>query len=266
MSSNITKKDIKNSSRDFRTIANRVLNSDYDAFDDNLKRLIYHIDNNSLIKEFIVSCIDEEDKFDIENDVKQVSGGYGDYIFESFIEEAKEISYTYQLLKYITENSISYRNYIYPYSASRQYQDKVKGFNDKVVLPLINSIDGNYERICVEMGYDETGSYNITINGGQVNIAKDNASITAVQNNNNVDELVNNVKQKLNEIKEKELKEEIIDNVEGIQEEIKKDQIKKGKIKAFISSLKLILPKVKTAIELTTAISEIITFAQNYIK
>lgn len=96
MNNGVTKKDIKNYSRDFRTIANRTLNSDFDVFDGNLKRLINYIDNNSIISEFINSCIDDEDEFYIEDDLKQVSNGYGRYYFHSFIEERKEISYTYQ--------------------------------------------------------------------------------------------------------------------------------------------------------------------------
>lgn len=261
MNNIITKKQIKNNSRDFRTVANRVLNSDFDAFDDNLKRLMNHINNNIIIKEYIDSCTQNDDIFDIKEEVEQVSGGYGQYIFESFIDERKELVYTYQLLTYITENNIKFRGYTYPYSSSNKYQDKVKGFNDKVVLPFVNSIDGNYERICVEMGLDETTPFNITINGGQVNIAKDDATINATQNiYSEIDELVNQVKNNIETIDNSDLRNEIIDNIEGLQEELKKNNPKKGIINSIVSSLKLILPKIKSATELFAAITQIIAF------
>lgn len=268
MSSSINKKELKNESRNFRTIANRVLTSEYDTFDNNLKRLVYHIDNNYIVKMFIDSCSNEEYNFEIASDVKQVSEGYGQYVFDSFIEEDKEVLYTYQILKYITDNNISFRSYTYPYSSSNKYNDKIKGFNDKFILPFINEIDGNFERIGVEMVLDEDTKYYINnMSGGQVNISADNSILNAVQNNyDNVDKLVNNIKSKIDSIKDNDIKNEIIDNAEGIQEEIKKENIKKGRIKSFINTLQSLLPKIATTIEVSAAITELITFAQNVIK
>lgn len=60
MNNVVTKKEIKNYSRDFRTIANRTLNSNFDVFDGNLKRLINYIDNNFIISDFINSCKNDE--------------------------------------------------------------------------------------------------------------------------------------------------------------------------------------------------------------
>lgn len=261
MSNSYNKKDIKKECRTFRTIASRVLTSEYDTFDNNLKRLLKYISETENIKKYIDSCTNEEDNFDIENDVKQVSGSYGQYAFESFIEEEKEVSYTYQILKYITDNNISFRGYTFGYSTSKQYNDKIKGFSDKFILPFVNEIEGNYERICVEMGFDEDINYNITINGGQVNIAKDDATINATQNNySEIDKLVKQVKNNIDSIDDSNLKSEIIDNIEGLAEEIKKEKPKKGIINAITSSLKNILPEIPKAIELTAAITEIISF------
>ena len=63
-----------------------------------------------------------------------------------------------------------------------------------------------------------------------------------------------------------EIKSEIIDTVEGIQEELKKPEIKKGRIKSFITSLQTKIPSIGTAIEVGAAITELITFAQQFIK
>lgn len=261
MNNSYNKKDIKKECRTFRTIANRVLTSEYDTFDNNLKRLLKYISETENIKNYIDSCTKKEDNFDIDNDVKQISSSYGQYVFESFIEEEKEVSYTYQVLKYITDNNISFRGYTFGYSSSTKYNDKVRGFNDKFILPFINEIEGNYERICIEMGLDDNNNYFITNNGGQVNIAKDESTINATQNNySKIDKLVDQVKNSINSIDDDELKNEIIDNIEGLQEEVKKENPKKGVIKSITNFLKNILPKIPRAIELTAAITEIISF------
>lgn len=106
MNNSYNKKEIKKECRNFKTLASRVLTSEYDTFDCNLKRLIKYIENTENIKKYIESCATENDKFNIEEDVKQVSNGYGQYVFESFIDENQEVSYTYQILKYIVDKRI----------------------------------------------------------------------------------------------------------------------------------------------------------------
>ena len=266
MSELYDKKELKKQSRDFRTISSRTLTSDFQMFGDNLKRLINFIDNNEIIKNYIDSCISEDDDFKIEDDVNQVCGSYN-HIFDSYIDEQQEVSYIYQILKYIVDNDKDCRAYTMAYSTSRQYQDKLKGFCDNVVEPLVNHIDSNYERIFIEMGLDEESKFKIINNGGQVNIAKDDSNINAIQiNNSQLDNLVQNVKNKIEDIDDEEIKSEIIDTVEGIQEELKKPEIKKGRIKSFISSLQTKLPSIGTAIGVGAAITELITFAQQFIK
>lgn len=263
MSELYDKKELKKQSRDFRTISSRTLTSDFQMFGDNLKRLINFIDNNEIIKNYIDSCIIEGDDFKIEDDVNQVCGSYN-HIFDSYIDEQQEVSYIYQILKYIVDNDKDCRAYTMAYSTSRQYQDKLKGFCDNVVEPLVNHIDSNYERIFIEMGYDEDSKYEITINGGQVNIAKDNAFINANQTNySEIDKLVANIRQNIDKIEDKEIRQDIIDNVEGIQEELSKKDVKKGRIKSFISSLQIILPKIGNIIEVSAAVTELITFVHS---
>ena len=117
------------------------------------------------------------------------------------------------------------------------------------------------------MGFDEETKFEIINNGGQVNLVKDNGVLNAIQlNNSKLDNLVQNIKGKINEIEDDEVKNEIIDNIEGIQEELKKADIKKGRIKSFISALKDKSSILKSTIEVGAAITELITFAQQFIK
>ena len=90
--------------------------------------------------------------------------------------------------------------------------------------------------------------------------------IAILVNNSELDNIVQNIKEKINEIEDEDVKNEIIDNIEGIQEELKKPDIKKGRIKSFISALKDKSSILKSTIEVGAAITELITFAQQFIK
>lgn len=265
MMNDVSRKDLKIVSRNFRSVSSRLLTCAFEDFNANIKRLYNYIENESIIIEYIKSCIDEE--YNIENEINEVSQSYGRAVFDQYLTEREEISFTYQLLKYISEKNIDFLKYAMGYAHSNKFQDMTKGFAERVVLPFVNDIDSYLERIFTEMGFDENETYTIVNNGGQINMSKGNSVINATQNNyDKVDELVKKIKEEINDNIEEELKEIIIDNVEGIQEEIKKSNMKKGRIKSFIDSLKdKALPKLGTAIQLTASITEIITFVQSII-
>ncbi len=262
----INKKELKKQSRDFRTIANRTLTSDFQMFNNNLKRLLVFIKSNHTIMNYINSCIDNSEVLEPENEYNQVCGTYG-CVFENYLSEEEEVAYTFKILEFIVDNNKDCRSYILGYSTSTKYQDKLKGFCDNVIEPFINYIDGNYERIFIEMGMDENAEFKIINNGGQVNIAKDYANINANQiNNNDIDLIIKKIKEHIEEIANSEDRLEIIDTSEALQRELKNGKPKKAIIKSFITSLQSKLPNIATAIEVSAAITELINFAQQFLK
>lgn len=264
MSNIFNKKELKNVSRDFRTISSRLLNSRCSDFDDNLKRFYLYIEKESIIKDYIISCIDKEKDYNIEKDMEEISNSYGQLIFSSYLEENEEISFTYQLVKNIYENSISYRKYVWGYSSSNQFQDKINGFIYKVISPFVTHINRYLERIFTEMGFDEDIKYYITVNeGGQFNMSRDNSTLNATQNNNNIniDEEVAKLKAclKAKNVDEK-IQEEIIENAEAIQEEIKKEKPRKGLLKTLSNGLQESAKLVPEVMEVGANIATIIQF------
>ena len=268
MNNSFNKKELKNISRKFRTLSSRILNCDFEDFDNNLKRLISFIDNEKIIKDYIDNCIENGKKYNIEQEVKEVSSNYGQVIFDSYLEEKDEVSYIYQILRYITDHNINCRVYTMGYAHSNKYQDMVEGFGERFLLPFINYIDGYFERIFTEMGFDENNNYNITINGGQVNISKDNSILNAVQNSNNesICKLIDELKKILdsNDV-DQDIKEEIIDNAEGIQEELMRDAPRKGRLKSFAEGLGKSSKLVPEIVGLGANIATIISFLQPFI-
>ncbi|MBZ9622972.1 hypothetical protein G9F71_008900 [Clostridium sp. FP2] len=259
----INKKDLRKNSRSFRTIANRTINAHFEEANSILKMFIEYIDNNNLISSYINSII--VDDFDVAKEVSEVLSSYGRAIFNTGSCAEEEIVYTYRILKYMVEQKVRVTSVGMSYSHSNKYQDMVKGFGERVILAFVNHIESYLTEISIDMGYDEEEKYMITINGGQVNIAKDQSTINATQNNgvnpDELDKLVQIIKTMLVDGIEPEEREIINDNIEVIQEELKKDIPKKGFIKTAISGLQGVYPKISGAVQLTAAITNIIRFA-----
>ena len=111
------------------------------------------------------------------------------------------------------------------------------------------------------MGLDDKVNYNISISGGQVNIANDNAIISAT-NNDGVDygqlmELIAKVKETASDISDDD-KESLTDSLEVIEDLAKPDKPKRSFVKTAITTLKAI----KGTAEFAAAVTALITFIQ----
>lgn len=119
-----------------------------------------------------------------------------------------------------------------------------------------------------EQKYKEINPNVVYINGNQVNIAKDNAILTASQINNTseLDKLIEELKEILenNDIDES-VKNEILDNVDGIKEELNRDKPRKGILKSFTEGLKQSINLVPKLMEIGANITAIITFLEPFI-
>lgn len=245
-------------------MANRTINAHYDEANAILKMFVEYVDNNDLIFSYINSIA--VDDFDEGQEVKEVLSSYGRAILNTGSNDEEEIVYTYKMLKYIVENGIPVTGIGMAYGDSNKYQDMVKGFGVRVVLPFVYHIESYLTDIAIDMGFDEETKYMITNHGGQVNIAKGQATINATQNNGinfeELDRLVVNIKTLLTTEIALIEREIINDTVEVLQTELRKENPKKGFIKTAISGLEGILPKIPEAVKLTTAIISLIQLAK----
>jgi hypothetical protein len=127
------------------------------------------------------------------------------------------------------------------YSSSRNFNDVIKGFNERFVLILIRNIEGYLTKMGIDMGIDETVKYNITVNNGQVNLASENAVINATVNNginqtelqSLINVLLTESKTKLSEIEATTVSE----SVEVIQYELNQDKPKKSILRGILTTL-----------------------------
>lgn len=139
-----------------------------------------------------------------------------------------------------------------------------------LVLPDEESIYINQEMDELSSEREDKYIINVHINGdGQVNIAEDKSTLNAIQNNNSNDleKLSKEIKDILKDINlDKEMKENIEDNIEVLESELLEVEPRKGFIRTAIEGLENSLPKIKDHIELTASITSIIQFAMVMIK
>lgn len=174
----------------FNSVSNRLLQSDYSEYKNDLRKFIEYIDGTEIIKEFVNSCGECEQ--DMSKEFDEIVNSYHNYIFSIGDTDSEEVADVYGILRYMC---MEYKGYVVDvmsgYYDSTKYNDMIKGFNHKVAMLLIRHIEIYLTWVGIDMGLDENVTYKI--NGTQVNIANDNSTINATQNNNglNTDEFKN---------------------------------------------------------------------------
>lgn len=245
---------------DFNSISNRLLQADYNDYSDVLSKFICYIKSCPIITDFITGCGECEQ--DLDQEFKEVRGSYGRSYFSLGDTEDKEVSNVYAILNYIIENNLNVALGIgSSYSTSSRYQDRVKGFNDRVVMVLIRHIENFLTKVGIDMGIDEKITYSITVENGQVNIAHDNSTIIA-SNSVGVDaaklkELLQAVRNTAEGLTAEE-NDAMERNLEVIEAETQVEKPRKGFLKTAISGLKVL----KGTAEFGAAIAALIQFIQ----
>ena len=203
----------------------------------------------------------------MESEFKQVAGHQG--IFELGNTDIEEVRNVYSILKHIVDHNVPVHYSIgMPYSHSRNYQEILKDFNDRVTMVFIRHIENYLTKVGIDMGLDERTTYNISVRDGQVNIANDNSNIVAMNSTQPVD--LDKLEQLVTMVREHEKGEilcnddvEVIDgSLDLITSEASSDKPKKGFIKSAVTALK----GIKGTVEFGAAVAALIEFLQPLIK
>lgn len=178
----LNKIELKKVQINFMLIASRFMKVDFHDYDSVLEKFLAHLENVEIISDYIMDC--GQPTYDIRKEVETVMQSYGRLYFELGNNEQQEVANIYHILKFCYENEIKIPSTIArSYSSSNKYQEMTKTFNERVVYVLIRYIETYLTKIGYDMGMDEHVKYSITVNNGQVNLATDNATINAIQNN-----------------------------------------------------------------------------------
>ena len=252
----LSRRDLRKIQYDFNSISNRLLQADYQDYLDVLGKFLGFIKNTPIIFEYISDCGCCD--WNLEEKAKQVQSSYGRVIFPTGDTEEEEVRNVYAVLEYIVERHIEvHRSLAYGYSASKKFQDMVKGFNDRFVMVLIRYLT----KVGIDMGLDEKVVYNVTVQNGQAIIANDNATVTATANiglnTNDLKTLIEAVRTSASELNAED-KETVSDSLEVIEAEATAEKPKKGMLKTAIAALNNVKDTVKGVAEFGTAVTALI--------
>lgn len=254
----LNRNELKKIQYDFNSYSNRLLQANYQDYTDVLGKCINFIKSTPIIFDYISDC--GQCDLDLATEIEEVRSSGGRMIFSIGDTEEEEIRNVYAVLQYIVENSlIVYQGIAWGYSSSSQYQDKIKGFNERFVMVLIRHIERYLTKVGIDMGLDDKITYNVTVHEGLSIIASDNATVTAT---NNVGTDVNELSKLITAVKETsgelpvEDQESVFDSLEVIENEALSDKPKKGMLRTAIVTLK----SIKGVAEFSAAIVALAEF------
>lgn len=237
----LTEKEYKKLSLNFRRAASRFLNTSHQNANDDLKRFLAFIEDSSVISDFIAS-------HNIENYDMEKRIGQGERkSLKLPVGQSKEIAFIYQMLIYIRDHNIDYLNAALLYSMKKRLQDTVKEFNYEIVKPLIDHIESYLQEVAIDMDLDKSSNtqFNIHDFSGQLNHAEGQSTIHAKQTYNENDlkevkQLASEFAQVLkedNSVQEND-KKEAVELVEAAVQEIESEKPRKSIIKSAMTSIR----------------------------
>lgn len=263
---NLSKNDLKKIQYDFNSWSNRLLQADFNDYLDVLTKYIAFLKTTQIIYDYICDCgnCDQSYRDEFISDINESQNRYCYLIFETGLTEAEEVRNVFAILQYIVDNKIEvHRNIARGYSSSTDFQDKIKGFNDRFVMILIRYIEKFLTKAGIDMGLDDKHVYNISVQNGQSIIAGNNSNISATNkigvDTSELHKLIDAIKQSYTSLSDTE-KEEVDESLEVIETEISAEKPKKSFLKTAITTLKAI----KGTAEFGAAVATLVQFVSAF--
>lgn len=234
-------KEYKKISLEFRRYASNVLNTEYSNYNSPLYRLKNYIDTQPIIMEIINNQI-KNVEFDYEECFNINSSDWSNINIP--IDERKHMKAMYDFLDYIVSNNMDVMRLAMTFCySSKNITEIIRNFLTKCFKPMIDFIIDELAKEIVMLEEDNVG-INISGNSGNINFASQGSVI-----NSNITNSFGEIKELLRSNKEdiikseipSEVKENMLDDFEVIEEQIE-DSIKKPtRLKKAIENIKKIL-------------------------
>ncbi len=243
--------ELRKISLEFRRISSNFLCSKNDTASTQIQRFKTYIDTTPFISELIQSKIDNVD-FDYTNCfISRAHGGWS--AVSPPVDEACHIKAMYDYLGTIVQNgsnvfgaAMSY------YHSSKKFDEIIQSFLSSAFKPIIDFINDGISKEMMIMEPVDSGkiTQNIGNNYGSVSAAgRDvhSSNITSI-NNTASKELVELVDKLLSSIADIDMasteKEDIIDDLETVREQVTSTEPKKSKLRKALSSISGFVEKV----------------------
>lgn len=240
--------DLKKILYDFNSISSRLQQADYNDYMDVLKRFLNFIESTEFIYNYIQECGGFCAEFEEDFNIVVTRGNE---IFRFSLDDKEETSEIYSLIKLLCDKNYNRPPHclLFAYSHAQKYNDMLKVFNHRVIVAFINHISDYMVKVGIDMGLDNNVTYNI--NGNQVNVANDNATINATQNNgldsNELLKLMNSMRESLSKELSDEDKKDAEECIDIIEQELQSNNPNEEKVKTRFKLLRRIDGGVKFA-------------------
>lgn len=263
-------KEYKKISLEFRRISSNFLRTEFNNQSIPLQRFKKYIDSEPVIKNIIESKIKNID-YDFRECFEDSDRGR----LNIPIEEDKHIKAMYDYLCYIAENNVSlyYLSMGFP-CGSKKATDSLQNFIRIAFKPLIDFITDELAKIMV-MIEEENMAINMSNNQGVINYAENGSTIKSDNtiNQNDLDHMSKLIESIKNELISSGLNEEdrdnILDDVEIVQEQLQCSIEKPTRFKKAINSIKNFLTNATSltgiSIALGNNLNQLVAMAHPYI-
>lgn len=256
-------KELKQTSMEFRRASSNMLRTVYNDENTYVVRFKQYIDDNHIVKDIIASKI-ANSNFDFREcfDTGNMSGWKEINIPTN---ENDHIKAMYDYLTDIVENEVSVNATSMSYLiSSNKLNDMKQNFIEIAFLPLINFIiDSLSMRIMLLEEKPERTNFtqNIGTNYGTTNMAKENiSSINNVktQEISEICDIISKIQKILTNITiDEQVKDEIIDDLEIVNEQVVLEEPNKTRLKKAFNNIKSFLTGTKDAMVLGVELAAI---------
>lgn len=263
-------KEYKKISLDFRRVASNFLRTEYNNEDIPLRRFYNYINNEETIKAIIDNKIN-----DVEYDYHKcfTKDKFGRSYIDIPLDEGEHIKAMYDYLKYIVDNNISLERLAMEFPCeSRKITDILQNFIDLAFKPLIYFIQDELSKIMIMLEEDKMENIDMSNNQGVINYAERMSNIKSdnVIKQNNIESILKIISTIKENIKELDLsndeKDNILDDVEVVQEQIQCNITKPARIKKAFTNIKSFLTNTVlltgAGVTLANNIEQLVTFIQ----
>lgn len=263
-------REYKKISLDFRRTASNFLRTEYNNEDIPLRRFYNYIETEQTIKEIINNKIEN-----VEYDYHKcfAKDEFGRSYINVPLDESEHIKAMYDYLKYIVDNNVSLERIAMEFPCtSRKITDILQNFIDLAFKPLIDFIQDELSKIMIMIEEDNMNNINFSNNQGVINIADKNSSIKSdnVINQNDIEsiiKLINTIKSNIADLElDNDEKENILDDIDIVQEQIQSNVTKPTRIKKAFNSIKGFLTNTAlltgAGITLANNIQQLVTLVQ----
>ena len=147
----LNRADLKKIIYDFNSISNRLINADFNDYLGIMRKYVAFVKTTPIIYDYVVDCGPCEK--DMEQEFKEIRASYCRGIFDLGETDEEEVCNVFEIMSYIVDHDILvYRSVASGYTSSNQFQDKVKAFNDRVIMVFIHHMEAYLTKIGIDMG------------------------------------------------------------------------------------------------------------------